>query len=195
MILEPQNLVYVYYHGAGIKQRMGRLLLKNRQLFFEYDIDFIKGGLALSPFTLPLQTGAILSKDRTFEGLFGVFNDSLPDGWGRLLLDRKCMRLRLNPGSFSPLNRLCFIGSQGMGALSYEPEAPNSLTPFTTELDEIDQEIQITLQESDQYIDDLLTLGGSSAGARPKILLRIDEEDWLIKFRGTQSKAFSLQKR
>ncbi|MFX5743164.1 HipA N-terminal domain-containing protein, partial [Acinetobacter baumannii] len=70
---------------------MGRLLLKNRQIFFEYDAAFTKMGLELSPFKLPLKTGVIESNDRTFEGLFGVFNDSLPDGWGRLLLDRKLM--------------------------------------------------------------------------------------------------------
>lgn len=186
MTFVPQNLVHVYYNVSGTKQLMGRLLLKNRQIFFEYDAAFIKLSLELSPFKLPLKAGVIPSKDRTFEGLFGVFNDSLPDGWGRLLLDRKLMSLGMNPGNLSPLDCLCFVGSRGMGALSYEPENPESSMSLSTDLDEIDREIQTTLeQEDDKYVDDLLSLSGSSAGARPKILLRVDNEDWLIKFRSS----------
>jgi serine/threonine-protein kinase HipA len=183
MSFRDQNLVYVYYHGSLEKQLMGRLLLKNRQIFFEYDAAFIKTGLELSPFKLPLKAGVIESSDRTFEGLFGVFNDSLPDGWGRLLLDRKLMNAGLNPGTLSPLDRLCFVGTSGMGALSYEPENPSAISHITNDLDEIDSEIQATLDENDTYVDDLLVLGGSSAGARPKVLLNIDGVDWLIKFR------------
>jgi serine/threonine-protein kinase HipA len=183
MSIQSQNLVYVYYHGSGIKLLMGRLLLKNRQIFFEYDAAFIKTGLELSPFKLPLKAGVIESNDRTFEGLFGVFNDSLPDGWGRLLLDRKLMGAGLNPGTLSALDRLCFVGSGGMGALSYEPENWGTISDITNDLDEIDREIQATLDENDTYVDDLLALGGFSAGARPKVLLNIDGEDWLIKFR------------
>ena len=85
MTFSRQQLVHVYYNGGGHRHTMGRLLLKNRQIFFEYDASFMKTGLELSPFKLPLKTGVIPSTDRTFEGLFGVFNDSLPDGWGRLL--------------------------------------------------------------------------------------------------------------
>lgn len=183
MIISHQNLVYVYYYSSFEKQLMGRLLLKNRKIFFEYDTAFIKTGLELSPFKLPLKTGVIESNDRTFEGLFGVFNDSLPDGWGRLLLDRKLMNAGFNPGTLSPLDRLCFVGTNGMGALSYEPENPNTISHITNDLDEIDSEIQATLDENDIYVDDLLVLGGSSAGARPKVLLHIDGVDWLIKFR------------
>ncbi len=183
MSFSNQNLVYVYYHGSGAKQLTGRLLLKNRKIFFEYDAVFIKTGLELSPFKLPLKAGVIESNDRTFEGLFGVFNDSLPDGWGRLLLDRKLMNAGLNPGTLSPLDRLCFVGMLGMGALSYEPENPSAISHITNDLDEIDREIQATLDENDAYVEDLLVLGGSSAGARPKVLLNIDGMDWLIKFR------------
>lgn len=183
MRFSNQNLVYVYYHGATHKILMGRLLLKSRKIFFEYDAAFIKTGLELSPFKLPLKSGVIESNDRTFEGLFGVFNDSLPDGWGRLLLDRKLMNIGLNPGTLSPLDRLCCVGTLGMGVLSYEPENPSTISNITNDLDEIDSKIQATLDENDTYVDDLLVLGGSSAGARPKVLLHIDGEDWLIKFR------------
>lgn len=184
MTFTPQNLLYIYFNGFGNKCLMGRLLLKNRKIFFEYDAAFLKLGLELSPFKLPLKSGVISNNDRTFDGLFGIFNDSLPDGWGRLLLDRKLMNLGLNPGNLSPLDRLCFVGSHGMGALSYEPENPQAISAIHQDLDEISLEIRsFQQQEDDKYVDDLLALGGSSAGARPKILLQIDNEDWLIKFR------------
>ena len=163
---------------------MGRLLLKNREILFEYDAEFLKSGLELSPFKLPLRSGIISSEDRTFEGLFGVFNDSLPDGWGRLLLDRKLIHSGINVESLSPLDRLCFVGAHGMGALSYEPENPQTLTSLLQDLDEIDYEIQaFQEQDGDAYVDDLLTLNGSSTGARPKVLMHLEGKDWLIKFR------------
>lgn len=185
MNISSQNLVHVYYHGAVQKQPMGRLLLKNRQIFFEYDASFIKMGLETSPFKLPLKTGVIASSDRIFESLFGVFNDSLPDGWGRILLERKLMNAGFNPGILSPLDRLCFVGSNGMGALSYEPEKKGANYNIINDLDRIDSEIQATLDDNDAYLDELLVLGGSSAGARPKVLLNIEGEDWLIKFRSS----------
>jgi hypothetical protein len=152
MSFTSQNLVYVYYQPSSAKHLIGRLLLKNRQIFFEYDADFLKMGLELSPFKLPLKTGVNLSHDRVFEGLFGIFNDSLPDGWGRLLLDRKWMSAGLNPGSLSPLDRLCLVGKNSMGALTYEPENPSSVADLPMDLDEIDREIQVTLNENNTYV-------------------------------------------
>ena len=64
--------------------KVGRLAIKNRRIYFEYDSDFLKRGIQLSPLKLPLQRGVLESEDRVFGGLFGVFNDSLPDGWGKL---------------------------------------------------------------------------------------------------------------
>lgn len=184
MKFSSQKLVHVYYQASGAKEPVGRLLLKGRQIYFEYDTTFIQSGLELSPFKLPLKTGVILCSDRIFDGLFGVFNDSLPDGWARLLLNRKLMSLKINPDSLSPLDRLCWVGSKGMGALSYEPENTHIAYSSLKNLDAIDYEIQsYQAQEENEYIDDLLALSGSSAGARPKILLNIENEDWLIKFR------------
>lgn len=119
----------------------------------------------------------------TFDGLFGVFNDSLPDGWGRLLLDRALIKHNINPDSLSVLDRLCYVGSRGMGALIYEPEAEHSSHITHDSLDKIAEEIaEFQEHDNDKYVEDLLNLGGSSAGARPKVLLHFDGEDWLIKF-------------
>ena len=81
MKLKPAKLVYVYYKPENEKILMGKLALKERRIFFEYAAEFIATGLNLSPFKLPLKSGVITSNDFTFDGLFGVFNDSLPDGW------------------------------------------------------------------------------------------------------------------
>jgi hypothetical protein len=101
-MLKNVSLLHVFYVGSSNKIAVGRLIYKDRQILFEYNLDFLRSGIELSPFKLPLKPGVVASDDLMFEGLFGVFNDSLPDGWGRLLLDRKLMGLGINPGELSP---------------------------------------------------------------------------------------------
>lgn len=183
MKFEPTKVVHVYYKPKNEKILVGRLGLKSHKIFFEYDLGFLERGLNLSPFKLPPQSGVIPSKDFAFEGLFGVFNDSLPDGWGRLLLDRKLIKHHVNPGSLSPLDRLCFVGKHGMGALIYEPETESVPIISTVDLDEIADEIrEFQENDEDRFVEDLLNLGGSSAGARPKVLMNLGDNNWIIKF-------------
>lgn len=183
MKFDPVKVVYVYYKPMHDKIFVGRLALNNRSLFFEYDASFIETGLDLSPFKLPFKSGVIAGDDYTFDGLFGVFNDSLPDGWGRLLLDRVLIKHNINPGSLSILDRLCFVGSHGMGALIYEPETKHAPNIPHESLDKIAAEIaDFQEHDNDKYVEDLLNLGGSSAGARPKVLMHLDDAHWLIKF-------------
>lgn len=178
------KLVHVYFMRESYKCLMGRLFLKDRKIFFEYENEFIKTGLELSPFKLPLKPNVTYPQDFVFEGLFGVFNDSLPDGWGRRLLDRKLMNLGINPSNLSPLDRLCFVGSSGMGALIYEPENPKAHGLLHGDLDEIAHEIkQFQNNIGDNFVDELLSLSDSAGGARPKIMARADGVDWVIKFR------------
>jgi serine/threonine-protein kinase HipA len=189
MTFRHVSLIHVYYMRGTEKCPMGRLALKNRKIFFEYDLEFLKTELELSPFILPLKSGVISSEDRLFEGLFGVFNDSLPDGWGRLLIDRKLMTLGIHPGALSPLDRLCYVGSHGMGALVYEPEIESPSPLHHEDLDEIANEaFQFQENDDDQFVDDLLSMNGSSAGARPKILVNLEGDalnKWIIKFRSS----------
>jgi serine/threonine-protein kinase HipA len=184
---EPVKLLHVYYKPNNEKVLVGRLALKTRKLFFEYDAAFITRGLNLSPFKLPLEPGVILSKDPVFEGLFGVFNDSLPDGWGRLLLDRKLVKYNVNPGALSPLDRLGFVGQQGMGALYYEPESAEAPLALDIELEQVSKSIR-EFQENDdeRFVELLLNLSGASAGVRPKALLNLDGDNWIIKFKSPQ---------
>jgi len=186
MKFEPVKVVHVYYKPHKEKILVGRLALKSRKIFFEYDTAFLERGLNLSPFTLPLKSGVIASTDFTFDGLFGVFNDSLPDGWGRLLLDRMLIKHGLNPGSLSVLDRLCFVGKHGMGALIYEPETASAPIIANVDLDAVADEIaEFQENDDDRFVEDLLNLGGSSSGARPKVLMSIDEDHWLVKFRSS----------
>ncbi|HAJ22764.1 MAG TPA: type II toxin-antitoxin system HipA family toxin, partial [Rhodospirillaceae bacterium] len=101
---------------------VGRLASRDHHIYFEYDRAFIERGLEISPVRLPLKTGLIRFDPTPFQGLGGVFNDSLPDGWGRLLFDRFVRSQGMVPMEVSPLDRLAHVGRHGMGALVYEPD-------------------------------------------------------------------------
>lgn len=177
------KVINIYYYPSSEKIFVGRLFLQERKIYFEYDNGFIKLGLNLSPYKLPLESGAHCDEDGVFEGLFGLFNDSLPDGWGRLLLDRQLMKKGINPGNLSPLDRLSWVGSDGMGALVYEPEISKDKVK-EHDLDKIANEVnEFQESDSDLYVEELLSLGGSSQGARPKVLIKYQGEEWLVKFR------------
>jgi len=180
----------VFYNGSKGKKLIGNLALyKNQFAAFQYSQEWINNGFSISPFSLPLESDRVFIPDwEPFGGIFGVFNDSLPDGWGRLLVDRMLKKHNINPEELSVLDRLAIVGNNGMGALSYEPEsffANEYELPFN--LDEISLECSRILNNKDdtlsmESIDSLFTAGGSSGGARPKILTKINNEDWIIKF-------------
>lgn len=102
-----------------------------------------------------------------FDGLPGVFNDSLPDGWGRLLIDRKLTAEGIAPGSLTPLDRLAMVGKNGMGALIYEPDHSNELEEAgELNLDDLALDAPKVLDgAASDVLDELVALNGSSAGA------------------------------
>jgi serine/threonine-protein kinase HipA len=159
-------------------QKVGTLAIKDRKIYFEYDKDFLKTGIEISPYKLPLKAGLLRCDDDTFEGLWGVFSDSLPDGWGRLLMDRHLMRLGVNAASLSPLDRLSYIGAYGMGALSYEPVRESEEVILSDiVLDELAaSSAQILKGSSEALVDELLSLNASSAGARPKVMVQLSHD-------------------
>lgn len=174
------NKLDVFYHDRHVGTMA---LYQNRQAAFEYSDDWIADGFSISPFSLPLEKRVFMPKIYPFDGIFGVFSDSLPDGWGRLLVDRLMKRNGINPLDIGNLDRLAIVGETGMGALSYKPvitleEAENDMS-----LDELAAECEKILQtEYSEELGTLFKLGGSSGGARPKILTKIDNDDWIIKF-------------
>lgn len=183
--MKQQSKVLVYLDRLSQKKLVGTLTLEGRQIRFEYDSHFIGTGLELSPYKLKTQAGQIQCPDRIFDGLFGLFNDSLPDGWGRLLLDRTLLGRGIAPSDLGPLDRLCLVGSGGLGALTYEP-ATHEHTAIQLPLDEIAHDVAEFYETEESSIADiLLGLSGSSQGARPKACVKVQEEDWLVKFKAS----------
>jgi serine/threonine-protein kinase HipA len=176
------NVIGIYYR----RQKVGRLTrTKDRVCAFEYDGAWLTGGFSISPFSLPLERKVFIARRDPFEGNFGVFDDSLPDGWGRLLIDRMLVQKSFDPAAVSLLDRLALVGSGGMGALEYRPEERLVTSDVTGGTDELAREVREILRErepSGKALYDLVQLAGSSGGARPKVLLKLDGDDWLVKF-------------
>jgi serine/threonine-protein kinase HipA len=186
---------------------LGELVSEGRAIYFKYYTDFITKGIEISPIKLKLNTGINKADAIPFDGLFGVFADSLPDGWGKLLLDRALTAKGIDISNMTMLDRLAFVGSKGMGALIYKPEIDDGIhKQFEFELDNIAKAThQILTGTATKILDELYILGGSSGGARPKILvgynpktkhiigtekdLPIGYEHWIIKFPSSSDKA------
>ena len=150
---------------------------------FEYSPEWLRDGFSISPFSLPLEPGVKISAAVPFDGLFGIFADSLPDGWGRLLVDRMLRKHGEDPDSFGPIERLSVAGRSGMGALEYSPVFELQQQVHSGDLDHLAEECARVLRsEEPDDLDMLFAMGGSSGGARPKILTRVDGEEWIIKF-------------
>lgn len=179
-LLNEIDRVKVHYDGTWV----GTLAMaKNGCLAFEYSSSWLAKGFSISPLSLPLEKRVFVANSQPLQGVFGVFNDSLPDGWGRLLVDRVLLKHGIDPNGVTPLARLSIVGCSGMGALEYIPQIPFSYEFGDLDLDQISEECsQILLSNYSEDLDDLFMLGGSSGGARPKILATVDDEDWIIKF-------------
>jgi len=202
-MIKPITEVKVGLDFGSEIQAVGRLAIRDRIIYFEYGDAFIQRGIEISPLRLPLQKGVIELPQRPFEGLAGVFSDSLPDGWGRLLFDRLLRSQGILPGDVSPLDRLAHVGLSGMGALVYEPDNSPVDNQEQIDLDQLSLQTEEVLQgTSEEAIKELLALNGSSAGARPKALIAVSDdrkrltygtknltkgfEPWLVKFSNSQ---------
>lgn len=154
---------------------------------FEYEPSFIKSGIEISPITMSLSSQIYsfpaLQRD-AFRGLPGLLVDSLPDKFGNALIDAWLEKEGRSPGSFNPVERLCYIGKRGMGALEFKP----SQGPFRRSSKKIDIESlvelasEILLKRSDftssfsmlkrdKALQDILKVGTSAGGARAKAVI------------------------
>ncbi len=179
---------------------LGELVSAKRKIYFKYYPGFIDKGIQISPFKMRLSDKVLSADTKPFDGLFGVFNDSLPDGWGQLLLDRTLSSRGISISKITPLDRLAYIGFGGMGALIYRPEIGSEyVRKNRLELDVIASQMNYVLEgASSDVIEELFDLGGSSGGARPKIFVGYNPatdhlihgseelpdgyEHWIIKF-------------
>ena len=199
MSYSPITEIKVGLDFTGTVIPVGRLALRDGQIYFEYGSSFLDSDLEISPLRLPLQPGVRTFDRSLFEGLPGLFNDSLPDGWGRLLFDRSIRQQGMLPGQFSPLDRLAYVGTKGMGALVYEPDQGMDEVRGQIDLDVLASHARDVLNgEAGDVLEELLALNGSSAGARPKAVIAVDAarkniihgtdtmqagyEPWLVKF-------------
>jgi serine/threonine-protein kinase HipA len=201
--IKTVNEIKVSLDFGSKRIAVGRLAVHERKIYFEYERSFIEQNLEISPINLPLQLGLQSFENTLFEGLPGVFNDSLPDGWGRLLLDRFARNQGILPSDITPLDRLAHIGTHGLGALIYEPDFALVEQNKNISLDKLFTQAQAVLDgESCDVLENLIALNGSSAGARPKALIGVNEkrdhiihgvstlpegyEPWMVKFSNTQ---------
>lgn len=166
------------------EKKVGTLATYNgRFVAFEYSDEWLAEGFSISPFSLPMQKKVFIPKIDPFDGLYGAFSDSLPDGWGRLLVDRMLLKNGINPHEIDMLNRLAIVGNSGMGALTYHPTHEQYSEEASMDYDRLAEECARILDTNySDDLDELFRLGGSSGGARPKILTKIDGEEWIVKF-------------
>ncbi len=167
--------VHVRYVGGRAPVHVGDLAAYQGGIVFEYDPSFIASGLQLSPLAVPTTTlGLIAGPDPrgSLEGLHGLFADSLPDGWGRLLMDRAFAAEGIDRAQVTPLMRLMWLGSRTMGALTYEPATTPGDRP--RELVDLAEMAAAALRayrgSPETVLPSLVRNGGSPGGARPKIL-------------------------
>ncbi len=178
--MKTNKSLLVYFNNKLV----GTLALtKGNRVAFEYDEAWLETGFSISPFSLPLQKKVFLPEKSHFSGLFGVFADSLPDAWGNILVDRVLRKNGVDIGKISVLDRLAIVGGSGMGALTYEPVIDIKKRIYAIDYDMLATECKKILNsEYSDELDTLYHLGGTSGGARPKIMTDMDEEPWIIKF-------------
>lgn len=184
---------------------------------FEYDSRFRRNGLELAPLTMPLSQGQrpfSFPANRTdcFKGLPGLIADALPDKFGNQIITEWFTRQGLPLGEITPLERLCYIGQRAMGALEFEPSKASALLNESTEIyiDELTrlaeeiftkrEAFQERMYQEDKAILDILRVGTSAGGAKPKAIIAYNEQTnevrsgqvkapdgfgyWLLKFDG-----------
>jgi serine/threonine-protein kinase HipA len=191
--------LHVYLQSDPQNRRhVGTLAETGGRIYFEYAPDFFENPLWLSPYKLPPEKRFHEHVDLSFGPVFGLFDDSLPDGWGLLLMDRYLRNKGVDPQTLSVLDRLSFIGNTGMGALTYEPAT--TLTEQDSRIIRLHETAcharKVLTGDSREVLPQLMRAGGSPGGARPKILVGVKEnqlisgeidlppgfEHWIIKF-------------
>jgi serine/threonine-protein kinase HipA len=183
---------------------------------FEYDPTFIGSGIEIAPLTMPLSSRVYSFPElprKTFHGLPGLLADSLPDRFGNALIDAWLATQGRAPDSFNAIERLCYIGKRGMGALEYEPPiGPRARKAVPVQIDWLVRlasevltnhnnfKVSFTAPDREQALRDILTVGTSAGGARAKAVIAWNQstnevrsgqvpagkgfELWLLKFDG-----------
>lgn len=162
--------------------------------YFQYDPKFIQKAWDLSPIKMPIEQGSRVysfpelrrgrnETEDAFKGLPGVLSDSLPDKYGNKLINTWLAQQGRPENSMNPVEKLCFIGKRGMGALEFEPaQIKTGTRSFSLELDGLVDVAKKILNEREAFLTNLnkeqekammeiLKIGTSAGGARPKAVI------------------------
>jgi len=189
----------VYIQFSKQEELIGQLILDGRSILFKYSDAYLETGENLSPNKLKFDDTPQSTKEKAFNGLFGVFADSLPDAWGYLLIKKRLSANQIAIESLNALDHLTFAGKNSLGVLHYRPSVKLEQEAIEINLDILNNNIsKVVSGESSVIIDDMFSRGGSPGGARPKIYagynpktdsliggiasLPEDYEHWIIKF-------------
>ncbi len=163
---------------------VGQLAQNKTGVYFQYDANYLSKYSSLSPFNLPFDASVTLAPKQPHLGLHGVFADSLPDGWGLLIMDKLFRQNGIDKAKITAMDRLSFMGNNSMGALSYSPQADitNNIitTARTKQLIELNQlgknAVALFDGETNEILEQLAAIG-SPGGARPKAQIYINPND------------------
>jgi serine/threonine-protein kinase HipA len=181
---------------------VGRLALDGAEVVLEYDPAYLASGLNVNPYAGAPSQGLLRPKHpRATDGVHGAFADSLPDAWGRRLMERRLRRAGTSYAELNPLDRLALVGEHGRGALTYRPAGESGDAPHPLDIDRIASEVaDVVAGDESRVVAELEVLGGSSGGARPKIHVALDSlghalasdadlpdgySAWIVKFAGS----------
>ena len=149
---------------------VGRLAMAGGLAQLEWSPELVAKPLPVSPLLYPPEPGLHPARSRDFLGLHGFLSDSLPEGWGELVMRRRLGRLGVNSATLSPLDRLALVGDTGRGAFTYQPATAPPPEVDSLDLDALAAESAAILAGGEgQLADTLAALAGGSGGARPKV--------------------------
>ncbi len=169
-------------------KKVGTLLEDEGSIFFQYDKDFVASGLQISPIKLPAKDALYINNDHKYlyQGMAGVFFDSLPDTHGMAFIDRYFERQGMKSYEITLLHKLSFIGDRGMGALTYLPKEheENILRLDIINAKDAYEKMKKDMDDKNSSIADLMNILDSVSpvgGGRPKMLVQYDKRSKMIK--------------
>ena len=159
----------------------------NGMVGFQYDEEFLKSNIEISPIKMPLSTVTYsfpALPEQTFHGLPGMVADSLPDKFGNIVINRYLESQGRTADSLSVIEKLCYTGKRGMGALEYEPSQELTTMDQTIDLDALtklaseilSEKEQIHIEKNDNLMAQLMECSSSVGGARAKTLVAWNPE-------------------
>ena len=166
-------------------KKIGNLLLKDGIIYFEYDKNFKASGLEISPLKLPLSFNGVYTNndERYFEGLAGVFHDTLPDKFGTKVIERYFESKNIPPHQLNVLQKLMFVGDKSIGAITYKPVLHKIEEKTVNELIELqnfyENAKKIISGDAIEVVDEMLNFMDSAAsagGARAKAIIGYNED-------------------